>query len=316
CLQVLNRELQFNIGGLEDSRTLNADVEKLSDRIQTHISPHLMYAAQFWSDHLQDVDPDQEILSELKEFIEHHFLYWLEVLSLRDQVSIATRSLNIARKHAFGGGDASLENFIQDILKFVATFAPLIARSVPHIYISALPFAPRQSRIWQQFSSSFPKTLRCHGASTENWPNIQKELRGYPERIESIASSPDGKYIVSGSDDKTIRVWDSETGVLAGKFEGHTDRVNSVAFSPDSKWIVSGSKDNTVRVWDSETGMATGKFTEHTRDVISVVFSPDGKWIVSGSKDQTIRLWDSETGMLSRVFEGHRGGVTSVAFSP
>ncbi|KAJ7108137.1 hypothetical protein C8R44DRAFT_884905 [Mycena epipterygia] len=322
CLQLLNRELRFNICGLEDSRILNANVENLSESIQTHISPHLMYAAQFWADHLQDMDPEEEILSELKEFMEHHVLYWLEVLSLREQVPIATRSLNIGKTYAQGKNEP-LANFIQDTLRFVSTFAPLIAQSAPHIYISALPFAPRQSAMRRQFSPSFPNTLVCYGTLADNWPSIQKELRGHTSHIFSAAFSQDGKQIVSGSGYGTMCIWDSETGALTRMFEGNTEWVTSVAISRDGKLMVFGTgayrnlaTASITRIWDSDTGVVVGTFTEHTRHVMSVAFSPDGKWIASGSKDQTIRLWDSDTGRVTGVFEGHRGGVTSVAFSP
>jgi WD40 repeat protein len=81
-------------------------------------------------------------------------------------------------------------------------------------------------------------------------------MEGHTEPVNSVAFSQDGKRIVSGSDDKTIRIWDSETGdVILGPLEGHTSWVNSVAFSQDGKHIVSGSYDQTVRVWDSEAEM-------------------------------------------------------------
>jgi WD40 repeat protein len=84
--------------------------------------------------------------------------------------------------------------------------------------------------------------------------------------VRSVAYSPDGQHIISGSDDKTIRIWDAETGAAVGKpLEGHTDCVWSVAYSPDGQHIISGSDDKTIRIWDAETGAAVGKPLEgHT----------------------------------------------------
>ena len=108
--------------------------------------------------------------------------------------------------------------------------------------------------------------------------------------VTSVAFSPDGTCIVSGSGDRTIRVWDARSGdVVAGPFEGHTDKVTSVAFSPDGTRIVSGSWDLTIRVWDTRSGDAVaGSFEGHADCVKSVAFSPDGTRTVSGSNDYTI----------------------------
>ena len=76
----------------------------------------------------------------------------------------------------------------------------------------------------------------------------------------SVAFSPDGKRVVSGSFDKKIRIWDAETGKPVGEpFQGHTDEIRSVAFSPDGRRVASGSDDNTIRMWDAETRMPVGK---------------------------------------------------------
>ena len=118
-----------------------------------------------------------------------------------------------------------------------------------------------------------------------------------PDAVTSVAFSPDGKRIVSGSSDNTLRLWDAATGQPIGApLTGHTDSVNSVAFSPDGKRIVSGSDDKTVRVWDADTGQQIGpRLTGHRDDVRSVVFSPDGTRIVSGSTDETVRVWPGPT---------------------
>ena len=117
---------------------------------------------------------------------------------------------------------------------------------------------------------------------------------GHTYPVWSVAVSPDGTRVASGSADTTIRIWDISTGKVIGRpLKGHTSFVNSIAFSPDGTRIVSGSWDTTIRIWDSSTGKAVGQpLHGHTSSVLSVAFSPDGTRIVSGSGDETIRVWN------------------------
>ena len=177
----------------------------------------------------------------------------------------------------------------------------------------------RLALVSARYSSSFPRILHVERGQLSHWPSSEMVISNVGGGVLSIALSPDGQRIISGSEDGTIRVWNVTTGeTAAGPFTGHTGPVWSVALSPDGQRIISGSYDGTIRVWDATTGeTAKGPFTGHKDSVRSVAFSPDGQRIVSGSDDCTIRVWNVTTGETAALpFTGHGHSVTSVAFSP
>jgi WD40 repeat protein len=117
-------------------------------------------------------------------------------------------------------------------------------------------------------------------------------LRGHARDIWSVAFSPDGKTLASGSEDNTIKLWDLTTGKEKATFPGHTDCVRSVAFSPDGKTLASGSTDQTIRLWDVESQQERATLRGHTDSIWSVAYNSGGKTLASGSRDKTIKLWD------------------------
>ncbi|MBI3248818.1 MAG: WD40 repeat domain-containing protein [Deltaproteobacteria bacterium] len=139
---------------------------------------------------------------------------------------------------------------------------------------------------------------------------------GHTNTVTSVAFSPDGTTLASGSDDHSIRLWDVARGQPRAVLQGHIGRVMSVAFSPDGTTLASGSDDHSIRLWDVARGQPRAVLQGHTDWVQSVAFSPDGTTLASGSDDHTVWLWDVARGQPRAVLQGHIGRVTSVAFSP
>ncbi|NIM12342.1 MAG: DUF4365 domain-containing protein [Candidatus Aminicenantes bacterium] len=144
---------------------------------------------------------------------------------------------------------------------------------------------------------------------------LEKKLKGHKDWIKSVAVSPDGKWIVSGSADKTIKIWDMESGECRATLEGHKDEVRCVAITPDGTRILSGSDDETIRVWDVQTTQKTATLKGHTHLVLSVAVLPDGRKALSGGAgaDTMIKLWDLNSWKCLMELIGHSNYIKSVA---
>ena len=126
-------------------------------------------------------------------------------------------------------------------------------------------------------------------------PEVFVQL-GHSNFVETMAFSPDGRFVLSGDSDNILKLWDIYTGKEIRTFVGHKGSVKSIAFSSNGNYAISGGKDNTIILWDILNGEKIKSFIGHTNYITSVLFSPDGKYIYSGSEDNTFKLWDISTG--------------------
>jgi len=144
-----------------------------------------------------------------------------------------------------------------------------------------------------------------------------RTLHGHARGINDVAWSPTAEYLATASDDKSLRIWDAETGAALVELRGHTNYVFSCAFSPQTNLLVSGSFDETVKLWDVRSGDCVSTLPAHSDPVTGVDFNRDGTCVVSGSHDGLIRIWDTMTGeCLKTIYAGGNPPVSYVRFSP
>lgn len=142
-------------------------------------------------------------------------------------------------------------------------------------------------------------------------------LIGHASDVNAVNFSPQGDKLASGSDDKTVKIWDVNTKKEIQTLKGHSAWIWDVAFSPDGKTLASsGSYDKTIKLWNLSTGEEILTLEGHSGAVTSIAFSQDGKTLASSSVDRTIKLWNLDTGKQIQTLRGHLAGVDSVDFSP
>jgi WD40 repeat protein len=203
-----------------------------------------------------------------------------------------------------------------DGIQFLHVFSGVIAAAAMHTYISALPLASPDTLLYKTYITESVAERPWVVSMDGQW-SCARILRGHDKPVKSVAFSPDGSQIASGSWEETVRIWDAQTGlghVIDEPFRG-IYWVSSVAWSPTSPRIASGSGHRVV-VWDTNTRERVALLEGHKDDVLCVAYSPDGSRLASGSARE-IRIWNTNTGeLVGEPLVGHNNYVTSITFSP
>ncbi len=145
---------------------------------------------------------------------------------------------------------------------------------------------------------------------------LLQTLVGHTDRVTSVAVTPAGTRLVSGSDDRTLRLWDLASGLELATLSGHRDMVLAVAITPDGTRALSASADDTVKIWDLAGARELATLAGHRASVRSVAVSRDGKHVVSASDDCTVKVWDLASGREVATLTGHHRWVLAVVVTP
>ncbi|GAW18493.1 hypothetical protein ANO14919_079690 [Xylariales sp. No.14919] len=311
CIQLLSADeiLKKDICSLCTPGVSLSQVDRQT--INRSLPSEVQYACRYWVHHLefsgtavQDDDP-------VYAFLRTHFLHWLEALCLIGSIYSSLSMLQVLRDRCQRG--TCIDSFLHDADRFIRNCIHVIALHPLQLYCSGICFAPQKSVIRRQFQKEMPAWIVKPPSVPDTWSARTQMLEGHWDKIESIAISPDGLWLASGSRDRTIKVWDVAVGACTQTLEGHWDSIRSIAISPDCLWLVSGSTDRTIKVWDVAIGACTQTLEGHWDSIRSIAISPDGLWLASGSTDRTIKIWDVAIGACTRTLEGHSQAVYSIA---
>ncbi|KAG8711252.1 hypothetical protein FRC11_003292, partial [Ceratobasidium sp. 423] len=319
-IKIMQKDLRFNICGLETSHIPNGEVPDLKLRVHSHIGPALSYACIHWIAHFI-TSPNQSLVEAIRSFFEMpHFLYWIEVLSLLGRLDVAVTGLSkLISLELTRFADWNLIVFwAKDARRFLLSFYDAISASTPHLYVSALAFAPSTSPIVQRMRPYFPNTIKFAKGNNSAWHPCIK-LISHPQPIQSFSVSPDGLKVAAGYPDGSVCIRNLQTGARIHKpLVGHSTSVTCVAFSTNGNFVASSSYDTTIRVWDLSGSVETEHvLTGHSSPVHAVAFSPNANLIASGSSDKTVRLWSTTTMQpVGEPYTGHSNRVGALAFSP
>jgi WD40 repeat protein len=177
------------------------------------------------------------------------------------------------------------------------------------------PHSPPAKTAVQSKKSTTHSPLAAPKSLIPTW-NCVRTLTGHLSSVHSIAFSPDGQTLASGSADRTVKLWNLDSRVPRCSLSGHSSLINAVAFSPDGRILASGSWDHTIKRWNLETKELIHTLCEHSGWIKSLAISPDGQSLASSSADKSIKIWDLGGSKVRATFCGHSGAVEAITISP
>ncbi|KAF2858013.1 hypothetical protein K470DRAFT_237297 [Piedraia hortae CBS 480.64] len=346
CLNLLQTKLCRNLCKLKDLATKRESVS--AENIEKHIPEPVQYACRNWVSHAVDSSQTIGDVRPVDHFLRGNFLYWTEAMAWLDKLGEVIVSLKQLQKDV--KLSPATQSLVADALRWVPANRSVISDTPLQTYLSALAFAPSNSVVRSSFKHEMDDFLQAWSPVESSWDAELQMLKGHTSNVKSIASSADGKRLVTAAADRTVRIWDIVSGteedflevesvdavssiseeevVLIAGLDGKLSRWNvkkdirqieltlpgnakCVSVSPNSRYAAWGLDTGTIYLWDVENG-SERLLEGHDLDVNCMAFSSDGETIVSGSYD--VWMWSARTGhkMICEV----DANIEAIAISP
>ncbi|WXC53981.1 hypothetical protein QX201_013625 [Fusarium graminearum] len=278
CLRVMHTALHKNICGLSFPGTRRSTVD--SSELEERMPSQLQYACMHWAYHYIVGDPKSNDNNQVHDFLTTHLLHWMEVLSLLGRAKECLNSLRSLARWLEKQEDSGLLAFVVDAMRFLQSYFSVIAEAPLQIYC-CLAFAPRKSIIRRIFEKVIPKWISNLPRVEENWDACLLTLEGHSSSVSSVVFSHDSKKVASGSWDKTIRIWNAETGECK-EIVPLDGSAHILSFATDGRGIITdrGTFPLTCGL-QSRPGSAMPWQSSHAPMLVCI----DSTWVTAAGKD-------------------------------
>ncbi|EJT99429.1 WD40 repeat-like protein [Dacryopinax primogenitus] len=318
CLKLLKTRLHFNMGDIKTSYLSNMAMRS-TNRFENKVPEELEYACVYWCYHLsrstKEVEGDWP---EMNKLVHHLFmekiLFWVDAAS----VANVTRDLSPGLTAVMTRLPEDMRPIAREARQFLLRFGRLIAESSAHIYISALPWTPRSSKLADLYQYRYPQIARLACPESTSWPALRHVIPNPGGYVSYLAFTPDDALILCVSTEGTIYVWNAATGHAEREpLRGASRWPTWINSSHDSTRVVSKSDHGTLRVWDLRTGVIISDIPiQPSAYATSQAIFSTTSHVMYASAEHMIKLWEATTGkFMWQSLTEHMHMVDLVAFS-